>query len=192
MLKRKISVKSAKAKARRLQNRVTQDFSNITNIPWGRDQLLAARPMGQSGSDVILIGEAKKLLNVSVECKACEQWSVGTYIQQAQSNIADVSDWVLIIKKSNQEPIVLMDLYYITKLIDIIEDCPHEIFTTKRFYLEKWVNEVRDHYGKNKEWYCVIQYKNENYYFMEYKYYIKLLTYLVERRKRKISLLRRR
>ena len=169
---------------------IASDLSLMVDIPWGRDELIAARPMGQGGMDIILIGEAKRLLNVSIEAKAQEKWSAGPFIRQARSNIETVDDWALIVKKSHQDPIVLIDFYYASKLINLVEEAHDSIFTGKRITLGKWVDEARDIHGKRGEWFCVIHTPDETFYFMEYDFYLKLLSDLVNRRINKTSQLR--
>lgn len=132
--------------------------------------------------DIILIGEARKILNVSIEAKACERWSAGAYIRQAWSNLSGMDDWAVIVKKSRQNPIVLMDSRYLPKLIDLVGEAHDNVFVGKRITLEKWVDEVRNIHGKKGEWVCAINTPDEVFYFMEYDFYLKLLKKLVERR----------
>lgn len=63
-----ISVKSRKAKARRLQQWVAQKISDITGIECGKDEDIESREMGQSGVDIKLRGDAKYMFPFSVEC----------------------------------------------------------------------------------------------------------------------------
>jgi len=107
--KRKISVSAGKAKGRRLQQWTAEWISKITGIPWGKDELIASREMGQSGVDVRLIGEAKKLFPFSVECKNCEKWSIHQWIEQAQQNMMKDTEWLLVAKRNHMNPVVIMD-----------------------------------------------------------------------------------
>ena len=107
--KRKISVQAGKAKGRRLQQWAAKWISVITNIPWGKDELIASREMGQSGVDVRLIGEARKLFPFSVECKNCEKWSIHDWIKQAQDNQMPKTEWLLIAKRNHTDPVAIMD-----------------------------------------------------------------------------------
>lgn len=107
---KRITVASAKAKGRRLQNLVAEKISNLLGIPHGKDQLIQAREMGQSGTDVKLIGEALEKFKFSVECKAQENWSVHDWIEQAKRNKIKGTDWLLVAKRSGNEPVVVMDL----------------------------------------------------------------------------------
>ena len=107
--KKPISIASRKAKGRGLQKWVAQRISDITGIPCGKDEDIESRPMGQSGVDVILRSKAKILCPWSIECKNCESWSIPAWIQQAKDNWKKGTDWLLFIKKSRHEEIVIMD-----------------------------------------------------------------------------------
>ena len=80
----KISIASAKAKGRRLQQFICTKISDLLNIPWGKDELIASREMGQSGTDIRLIGTAKKRFPYSVECKWQETWSIHSFIRSEE------------------------------------------------------------------------------------------------------------
>ncbi len=107
--KKKIQPSSAKAKGRSLQQWVCQKISDLTGLPWGKDELIASREMGQSGTDIRLVGEAKEKFPFSVECKYQENWSLPSWIKQAKANQMEGTDWLLIIRKNHMEPIVVMD-----------------------------------------------------------------------------------
>ena len=67
---------SAKAKGRRLQQWVCQQIASVTGLPFGKDMTIASREMGQSGTDVRLVGEARDAFPFSIECKNQETWTV--------------------------------------------------------------------------------------------------------------------
>jgi len=100
---------SAKAKGRRLQQWVTEKVSEITGIKSGKDELIQSREMGQSGTDVKLIGKARKMFPFSVECKNQENWSIPAYVKQAKENTLTGTDWLLFIKKNRHDTLVVMD-----------------------------------------------------------------------------------
>lgn len=100
--KRKISIRSAKNKAVRMQNDIAKMISELTGIPHGKDELIQGREMGQAGVDVKLIGEAKKRFPYAVEAKDQMQWSVPGWIQQAQSNTGDFDNWLLFCKRTSR------------------------------------------------------------------------------------------
>jgi len=107
---------SCKAKGRKLQQYVAEQISNILNIPWGKDELIRSRGMGQSGVDVVLLGEAKKQFPWSVECKNTQKINLWDCIKQARDNQLDGTDWLLITKKNYETPVVVMDSMIFFKL----------------------------------------------------------------------------
>lgn len=109
MAKKRITIQSGKAKGRRLQQWTANLISRVTGIPWGKDELIASREMGQSGVDVRLIGAAKELFPFSVECKAQEKWSIPAWIKQAKENEMADTVWLLIAKRNNEKPVMVMD-----------------------------------------------------------------------------------
>ena len=64
---------SCKSKGRRLQQWVAQKISDLIELPWGPDEQVASREMGQSGPDIRLIGDARHLFPWSVEAKNQER-----------------------------------------------------------------------------------------------------------------------
>lgn len=105
----KIKPSSAKAKGRHLQQWACEKVSQLLGIPWGKDELIACREMGQPGTDVRLIGEAQERFPFSVECKWQEAWSLPTWIRQAQANQKPGTDWLLVVKKNRLRPVIVMD-----------------------------------------------------------------------------------
>jgi len=109
MAKKRISVSSAKAKGRTLQQWTCQMISKLTGLDWGPDEMIASREGCQNGTDVRLVGVAKKLFPFSVECKWQETWSIPAWMKQAQDNQDPNTDWLLVVKKSRMDPIIIMD-----------------------------------------------------------------------------------
>jgi len=104
-----ISIASCKAKARRLQNWTAKKIAELLKCEWGKDCSVAPREMGQSGTDVRLVGEAQKQFPYSVECKSQEKWAVHAWIKQAKENQKKDTDWLLICKRNREEPVVILD-----------------------------------------------------------------------------------
>jgi len=104
-----IKTQSAKAKGRKLQQWVCEKISELTGIPWGKDEMIASREASQSGTDVRLIGKAKRKFPFSVECKWQERWDVPAWIEQAKANQVEGTDWLLVIKKRRKKPVIVMD-----------------------------------------------------------------------------------
>lgn len=87
MAKKRITPSSAKAKSRRLQKEIAAYISNMLDIPLEKDGDIESRPMGQSGPDVILRGEAKKLfIFTGLECKNQETLSIWAAMEQAMAH----------------------------------------------------------------------------------------------------------
>jgi len=108
---RTIKVSSAKAKGRRLQQKVCTDISALIKIPYDSrvDGLIASRGMGQPGIDVMLLGEARTKFPFSIECKACESLDLLGAITQAKNNLAPGTDWMVVTdRKTFEEPVVVM------------------------------------------------------------------------------------
>ena len=104
-----IAVSSRKAKGRGLQQLVAARVSDYIGIPWGKDEAIQSRGMGQSGNDVILIGEARRRFPFSVECKATEALSLKPTIDQAKANELDGTSWLVVHKRKGMDPIVIID-----------------------------------------------------------------------------------
>jgi len=104
-----ISIKSRKAKGRKLQQWCAGWISTITGIPHGKDKDIQSREMGQSGVDVKLYGEARELFPFACEAKNSETWSIPAWIKQAKENQADGTHWLLICKKNHHEEIAILD-----------------------------------------------------------------------------------
>jgi len=100
--KRRITIRSAKNKAVRMQNDIAQMISELTGIPCGKDELIQGREMGQSGVDVKLIGEAKQKFPYAVEAKDQMRWSVPGWLQQAQENQGDFDNWLLFCQRTSR------------------------------------------------------------------------------------------
>ena len=108
----RIKVQSAKAKGRRLQQWACKQISQITGYEWGSsgdDKPIESRPMGQSGTDVRMESQVRKMFPFSVECKAQESWGVHSWIDQARANQEEGTDWLVVAKRSRQKPVVIMD-----------------------------------------------------------------------------------
>ncbi len=108
-MKKRITVASAKDKGRRLQKWVCEKISDLTGYEWGHDCPIESRAMGQNGVDVRMEKKVLELFPYSVECKAQEKWSIPAWIEQAQSNIIQDTEWLLFVRRSRSRPIVILD-----------------------------------------------------------------------------------
>lgn len=113
-------IRSRKNKGLNLQKWICSKISELINISYDQqnDQcLIHSREAGQSGTDIILRGEALKLFPFSIECKSSEGLNVKTAIDQAKNNQIDKTYWMLIYKrKSFKKPIVIIDWFTFEKL----------------------------------------------------------------------------
>jgi len=112
---RRITVASSKAKGRRFQQEIAKDISELIDLPFGRDLLIDSRPMGQSGCDIILVGEAREKFPFSVEAKNQENMSIQSWIRQAKTNIMPDTHWILFFKKNRLKPLACFDSALIDK-----------------------------------------------------------------------------
>jgi len=123
---------SAKAKGRKLQQWVASQISKVTGIPWGKDELIASREMGQTGVDIRLIGEALEKFPFSVECKRCEKLSIQSWIKQAKENKLPNTDWLLIFRRSNEKAMIVMEAERFFMMIDRGDLCTDGKMKRKR------------------------------------------------------------
>jgi len=103
-----IKISSRKAKGRRLQQEIAKRISEITSIPCGKDCEISSREMGQSGTDVRLIGKALEMFPYAVECKNTEKIDLWSAIDQAKTNQKNGTEWLLFIKRNNTDPVVVL------------------------------------------------------------------------------------
>lgn len=111
------SVRSRKAKGRRLQNWVRDVLlSTFPNLK--KDEDVCCAIMGESGVDVKLSRFAQRLFPFSIECKNKETWK-GLYdaYDQAISN-ANLEP-VVVLKMNKREPLIVLDF---KKFVSIIKE----------------------------------------------------------------------
>jgi len=126
--KRRITVQSAKAKGRRLQQDVCRLISDLTGIIWGKDCDIESRGGGQSGTDVILRGDAKTLFPYDIEAKSQEVWSVPAYIEQARKYVQKDHNWLLVLKKKSlKDSFALVTLKHFFELHTTIRDLKRQL-----------------------------------------------------------------
>ena len=112
-MSKRISVRAAKSKGRKLQNFVRDVFRDIF-----RDRLEAedieSRQMGGAGVDVILTPASKKLIPFDIECKNQERFNLNEAMKQAIDNSKEGRIPVVVFSK-NQD-----DVYISLKFTDFI------------------------------------------------------------------------
>ena len=107
-----MKTQSAKAKGRRLQQ-------------WFRDLLIEkldihpedieSRSMGAGGEDLIMARAAREKFPYSIECKNQEKLNIWESYKQACDN-AGKYEPIVVIKRNNQKPLVLIDAEYFMRL----------------------------------------------------------------------------
>jgi|TARA_B100000035_G_scaffold259388_1_gene229967 hypothetical protein len=113
-----MKTQSAKAKGRRLQQ-------------WFRDLLIEkldihpedieSRSMGAGGEDLIMARAAREKFPYSVECKNQEKINLWESYNQAQQNSKN-HEPVVILKRNNSKPLILVDAEYFVKLHQDVSD----------------------------------------------------------------------
>lgn len=123
-IKKRIKPASAKAKGRALQKWTAQKISELTGYEWGssgEDKPIESRPMGQSGTDIRMESQVKKLFPFDIECKAHENWSVHSWVDQARKNETSTGTWMIIARRSRQKPVVIMEANAFFELLEKID-----------------------------------------------------------------------
>lgn len=101
---------SAKAKGRNLQKWTRNVILNLCHDLHPDD--CKSTGMGQSGEDVQLSPAARKVMPISIECKARKSIAVYSYYSQALENCPAKIEPVVIIKSDRNKPLALVDAKY--------------------------------------------------------------------------------
>jgi hypothetical protein len=126
MKKRRITVASGKAKSRRLQNFVCEEF--IKRHPILREGDIRPAIMGESGTDVKMSPAAKDLIPFDIEAKNQEKTSIWGWLKQAEENSEEGRIPLLVFKRNHSKTYAviefdnLMKLLYELKSINIKRD----------------------------------------------------------------------
>lgn len=114
--KKPMSTAARKAKGRRLQQYVRDQFRKLL-APFGVDpDHIESTGMGQGGMDVQLSPTARKYLPVAVECKNAEANSlIYNYYSQADKNKGKLEP-VVVIKANRKKPLAIVDFEYYLSL----------------------------------------------------------------------------
>ena len=106
--------RSAKAKGKRLQNKVTkllqEKYSSVLE-----EGDFKSTTMGEHGMDVQLSPSARKVFPFAIECKNQEALNVWKSYEQAEANSGN-HEPILFIKRNNQKPLVVVDAEYFVNL----------------------------------------------------------------------------
>ena len=107
-----MKTQSAKAKGRRLQQWFRALLIEKLDI---HPEDIESRSMGAGGEDLIMARAARQRFPYSIECKNQESINVWKSYEQAQENSKDYEP-VVVLKRNNTKPLVLVDAEYFVKL----------------------------------------------------------------------------
>lgn len=105
-----IKVSSAKAKGRNLQQFVRDAI--LQRFPTLEADDCKSTSMGASGEDIQLSPAARKLVPISVECKARSTIAIYPWYEQAKVNCKAGLEPVLVVKADRKKPLVCVDAEY--------------------------------------------------------------------------------
>ena len=105
---------SAKAKGRRLQQEFRKQLIEELDI---HPEDIESRSMGAGGEDLIMARAAREKFPLSIECKNQEKVNVWKAYEQCDANSKDYEP-VVVIKKNNFKPLVVVDAEYFVNLFD--------------------------------------------------------------------------
>ena len=113
-----MKTQSAKAKGRRLQQWFRDLLIEKLNI---HPEDIESRSMGAGGEDLIMARAAIEKFPYSVECKNQEKINLWESYNQAQQNSKN-HEPVVILKRNNSKPLILVDAEYFVKLHQDVSD----------------------------------------------------------------------
>ena len=99
-----MKTQSAKAKGRRLQQKVAKLLNDLLGLD------TKSLPMGSQGVDIIILGEDKKKFPYSIECKNQEKLNIWNAWNQAKNNTEENTKPLLVIKRNRSDTLVVMKL----------------------------------------------------------------------------------
>ncbi len=103
---------SCKAKGQKLQKFVVyalrETYGYDPYVESCFEGIIQANPMGNSGRDIKLAGEAQREIDFDIECKNCETWSIPSFWKQTVANTGKDRKPLLVLKKNHHEPLVVM------------------------------------------------------------------------------------
>jgi len=105
----RMNPKSAKAKGRKFQQEVARGIAETHGLSHGKDRDVESRGMGQCGTDVRLSERAARVFPYSVECKCQERLNWWEAINQARDNLLPNTDWLLVVRRNRENPVVVLD-----------------------------------------------------------------------------------
>ena len=117
-MRQRMKTQSAKAKGRRLQQWFRDLLIEKLNI---HPEDIESRSMGAGGEDLIMARAAREKFPYSVECKNQEKINLWESYNQARQNSKN-HEPVVILKRNNSKPLILIDAEYFVKLHQDVSD----------------------------------------------------------------------
>ena len=103
-----MKTQSKKSKGRRLQKWVREQLIEKLDI---HEEDIESRSMGAGGEDLIMARAAREKFPYSIECKNQEKLNIWEAYNQACDNAGHYEP-IVVIKRNNQKPLVLIDAEY--------------------------------------------------------------------------------
>ncbi len=110
-----IKPSSAKAKGRRLQQQARDKILSL--FPMLTDQDVRSTGMGQSGEDIQMASQARRLFPYSIECKALKNIAIYKFVDQCVANCPSGAEPLVIIKADRRKPLAVIDMDHFFELI---------------------------------------------------------------------------
>jgi len=98
------SIRSAKAKGRKLQNFVRDELRQA--FPELEEDDIKSQTMGMTGEDIVLSPQARKAIPYSFECKNVERLQFWSAVEQAEANCKEGCSPVVVVKKNRKDPYI--------------------------------------------------------------------------------------
>jgi len=95
---------SRKAIGRNLQQWICKKIAEFTGLSYGKDEDIVSREGGQTGCDVRLSPQARKLFPYSIECKSGQSWDIPGAIKQAKTNLYPDTNWLVCLDRPHAKP----------------------------------------------------------------------------------------
>jgi len=111
-----MKTRSAKNKGKRLQNQVRDKI--ITAYPTLNKDDVKSTTMGESGTDIQLSTEAKRLFPFSIECKNQEKLSIWSSLNQGEKNCHPNTTSLLVFKRNRSKIYAVLEFDEFLRLIN--------------------------------------------------------------------------
>jgi len=112
-----ITVAARKAKGRNLQNYVGAKLAEKYGLEFGKDEDLQGREMGQSGTDIRMSKDAKRVIPFDIECKNQERLNFWEAIEQAEKNTEEGRIPLLVFKRNRSKTYAIIEFETLLKII---------------------------------------------------------------------------